>query len=145
MEILSSKLPEQEKTTLRLTDEAELIVGAGTEATGWTLSIAVFHLLDSPAVLRKLKEELRTVDPGCLGQTPIPTLQSLPYLSAIINESLRLSYGTSQRLQRVFLHPVIFEPSKCGMAWKMPAGTASTYWGSPFPSIFHCLGSRDSS
>ncbi|PVH76510.1 cytochrome P450 [Cadophora sp. DSE1049] len=123
-EILSSKLPEHEKTTLRLTDEAELIVGAGTETTRWTLSIAVFHLLDNPTVLRTLKEELRAVDPECQGKTPLPTLQSLPFLSAIINESLRLSYGTTQRLQRVFPFPVVFERSKGGKVWTMPAGTA---------------------
>ncbi|KAG4441099.1 hypothetical protein IFR05_003389 [Cadophora sp. M221] len=109
-EILSSKLPEQEKSTLHLTDEAELLVGAGTEMTGWTFSIAVFHLLDNQTILRTL-EELKTVDSESLAQTPFATLQPLPYLAAIVNEFLRLSYGIAQCLQRVFLHLILFEPS----------------------------------
>ncbi|KAH9206548.1 cytochrome P450 [Leptodontidium sp. 2 PMI_412] len=120
----AKKLSEQEKSTLRLTNKAELLVGAGTETTGWTLSIAVSHLLNNPTILGTFKEELKIVDPECLGQTLLAILQSLPYLSAIVNKSLRLSYGATQQLQRVFSHPLIFEPSNDSKTWTMPAGTA---------------------
>ncbi|KAL2062573.1 hypothetical protein VTL71DRAFT_5645 [Oculimacula yallundae] len=133
-ELLSSTLPEQEKTTIRLTDEAQIIVGAGTETTGWTLAIAILHLIDNPTILRTLKEELRTIDPDCMGQSSLASLQSLPYLSAVINESLRLSYGTTQRLQRVFPHPLIFEPSNRSKTWTIPAGTPISV---AIPDIHH--------
>lgn len=111
-DILDSKLPDHKKTTERLTDEAPLLIGAGTETTSWTLTLATFHLLENPSILRKLKkDELKTVDPNSEGHVPLATLQSLPYFNAIVNECLRFSYGTTQRLQRVFPDALTFEPS----------------------------------
>ncbi|KAL8787770.1 MAG: hypothetical protein Q9195_007639 [Heterodermia aff. obscurata] len=100
--ILHSSLPPSEKSNLRLRDEAFIMLGAGTLTTSWALTVATFYLLSLPPVLTRLKTELRTAipDPDS-SSTPLSTLEQLPYLTAIINESLRLSYGTTSRLQRV--------------------------------------------
>ena len=78
------------------------MLGAGTLTTSWALTVATFYLLFIPSVLLRLKTELLSAIPNAdSSNTPISTLERLPYLTAIINESLRLSYGATSRLQRV--------------------------------------------
>lgn len=110
-----------------LKDEAQLLIGAGTGTTSWTMALATFHLLENPSILRKLKDELKTVDPDGQGHAPVATLQTLPYLTAIINECLRFSYGATHRLQRIFPYPLTYEPSQKGQkSWVIPPGTPTS-------------------
>lgn len=93
-EVLSSDLPPQEKTVERLGQEGQTIVGAGTETTSWTLSVLTYHVLSNPAILTKLREEMKD-------KNGWKELEQLPYLTAVIHEGLRLSYGTTTHLQRI--------------------------------------------
>ncbi|KAL3420618.1 hypothetical protein PVAG01_07063 [Phlyctema vagabunda] len=124
-DIFDSKLPESEKGIERVTNEAMVLESAGTGSTGWTLCLATFHLLANPDVLRKLKDELFNAAGAGTDDIPLATLQSLPYLSAVVNEAVRLSYGVTHRLQRVFLQPLDFKPSSFtgGKSWTIPANT----------------------
>lgn len=122
-EILDSKLPEPEKTVRRLSDEAEVIVLAGTLTTAWTLDVCTFHLLRTPAALRKLKAELRAAIPDRNVPTPLVTLEQLPYLNAVIKESLRLTYGVAGRLARIAEEPLFFTDRWTGREWVVPSGT----------------------
>ena len=100
-ELLESSLPEREKSMKRISDEAAAVLAAGTETTSWTLSVITFHLLDKPEVLEKLTLELRGAVPDPK-QLPVSTaLEQLPYLGAVIQEGLRLSYGVSARSARI--------------------------------------------
>lgn len=36
-----------------------------------------------------------------IGSLPLPVLEQLPYLSAVMKEGLRLTYGVSSRLSRI--------------------------------------------
>jgi cytochrome P450 len=101
----SDAIPESDKTIDRITQEARTLVGAGTETTGNTLETIVYHVLSNSAILHRLKQELSgafaTIENS---STPIPSysmLQSLPYLTAIIHEGLRISCSVSGRLARV--------------------------------------------
>tara|TARA_R110002003_G_scaffold9_7_gene409 strand:+ start:6617 stop:7636 length:1020 start_codon:yes stop_codon:yes gene_type:complete len=100
-ELLKSDLEVLEKEPQRLADEAAAVVGAGTETTSWALSVMTYHLLTKPELLAKLKKELESVveDPSQLPAWPI--LEALPYLGAVIQEGLRLSYGVSSRTARI--------------------------------------------
>ena len=100
-DILQSKLPESDKTVGRLSEEALTMIGAGTMTTSWILSVATYHLIVSPRILRKLKAELKSAitDPDKI--VPIEVLESLPYLAAVVKEALRLGDGTVTRLQRI--------------------------------------------
>lgn len=69
--------------------------------TAWSLSVSTYHLLTLPNVLRKLKDELETAIPDPNTYVPLSTLEKLPYLTACVQEGLRLSCGVSSRLQRV--------------------------------------------
>lgn len=74
----------------------------GADTVGNTLMVGTFHLLKQPEKLQKLKEELLTAWPTLNGQEPeLRHLDKLPYLNAVIKESLRLSSGVTAGLLRV--------------------------------------------
>lgn len=76
-------------------------MGAAVETTSNTLNVALFHLCQNPDKFSILKRELEEAmpDENCLA--PWAKLETLPYLTAVIRESLRLAYGTSSRFIRV--------------------------------------------
>lgn len=134
-EILDSKLPEHEKTFKRIATDGGALVGAGTVTTAWAITVAVFNLLRNPACLEKLKHEISDVSPSVAVQEQqgwLPMLEQLPYLTAVIQESLRLSYGVASRLARIAPDEVLkvydegsastAEKGK-GREWLIPPGT----------------------
>lgn len=117
-ELLNGDLPASEKTLPRLMDEGQTIVGAGQVTTAHYLRLTSFHLLANPDILKKLKTELASAMPDPESLAPLQKLEQLPYLSAVISEGFRMSYGVSSRLQRVSPDaPLIFRD------WIIPAGT----------------------
>ncbi|MCJ1462496.1 hypothetical protein MMC07_001098 [Pseudocyphellaria aurata] len=100
-EILYSNLPPEELSVSRLGDEASILVSAGLDTTKTTLTIACFHILNNPSVYRQLSQELKKAFTDPIMQPTLPELEKLPYLTAVIQESLRFSYGVSQRLPRI--------------------------------------------
>lgn len=100
-EILSSNLPPAELTLNRLQNEAMSLVGAGDHTTKWAFTVATFHIIDNPAVHRKLKEELIAAIPDPATIIPWIELEKLPYLGAVVTEALRTSFGVVQRLPRI--------------------------------------------
>ncbi|KAF7858483.1 hypothetical protein EAF04_009083 [Stromatinia cepivora] len=96
--ILSSSLPDTEKTDHRLGGEGFSMISAGTETTAWTLTVTTFYLLNQPETLARLSKELRDADAINL---PWFALEKLPYLNATITEALRLSYGVTARAPRI--------------------------------------------
>lgn len=136
--VLDSKLPPGEKTLARMTADAGTIMVAGTLTTTFYLALATYHLLARPCVLRRLKEELR----AALGP-PVPPeeavgggerenerpgvrleeLERLPYLTAVIQEAFRMSYGSSSRLQRAATgEELVYRDDKAGKEWVIPRG-----------------------
>ncbi|KAK2030379.1 oxoglutarate/iron-dependent oxygenase [Colletotrichum zoysiae] len=100
-ELLTGDLPQQEKRLERLWQEGQIVIGAGTETTAWALSAMLFYVLDDSEVLRKLMREMESAIPDTNERVSWNRLEQLPYLSAVICEGLRLSYGVSTRLQRI--------------------------------------------
>ena len=100
-EILHSSLLLWDKGYNRITQEATMIVGAGTEATGAVLSITTFYLLADPVKMRRLKQELKSLGPsGPCNLLSYQQLSACPYLGASISEGLRLS-KESNRMPRI--------------------------------------------
>ncbi|KAI1812199.1 putative cytochrome P450 [Poronia punctata] len=96
-ELFESDLPKEERTVERLRQEGELILGAGIETTGWTLSVLFYHVLNNPEIGQRLTEELET---------------AIPDPCACISEALRLSYGVSSRSPRISPdEPLVYRPS----------------------------------
>jgi cytochrome P450 len=78
--LLNSDLPEEEKSTGRLTMEGRITVEGGTTTSALAISSICFHLLSNPEKLKILKEELSRAIPD---QENLPTMaqvETLPYL-----------------------------------------------------------------
>lgn len=87
--ILSSQdLPVHEKTLDRLYDEAVALSGAGETTTQNILTIAMFHLLQQPATLKELKDEILTVFPDVTKPPSLAQLETLPLLASTITEGI---------------------------------------------------------
>lgn len=111
-------LPLSEKSLPRLVMEAQSLIGAGTLTSTHMLSITTYHILANTPVLSKLLEELEEAIPDIATPCPLQILEQLPYLSAVVLEGLRVSYGSVHRLQRVHPDNVLkFQD------WIIPPGT----------------------
>lgn len=79
-------------------------MGAGSETTGSSLEAIAYHVLANPEVLRRLKQELADAvsKSGAIEEplTHYGIVQPLPFLTAVINEGLRLGNSVSGRLAR---------------------------------------------
>ncbi|KAI0536737.1 cytochrome P450 [Xylaria digitata] len=98
---LSADLPPEDMTLSRLQQEAMAVNGGAVETTSWALTVAVFHIVNNPSINSRLKRELTSAMPDPTKILPWNELEELPYLSAVIMEALRLSFGSVQRLPRV--------------------------------------------
>lgn len=117
-------MPESEKSTDRLANEAMVVLIAGSETTASTLAAITYHLLADPELLRKLKRELEEVMPDP-NQLPVASkLDSLPLLNAIIEEAIRLYPGATHRQDRVAPDEDLVYHSSDGKSYTIPAGTA---------------------
>ncbi|KAF7586968.1 hypothetical protein BBP40_007967 [Aspergillus hancockii] len=115
-EVLASNLPPEEKSLERLWQEVQAVVGAGAETTARTIAWTVFYLLANPKKLESLKEELDRLDPERTAS--LLDFEKMPYLTSVMLEGLRLSYGISSRLQRISPDsPLQFRD------WSIPVGT----------------------
>lgn len=98
----SPKLPESEKTPNRINSEAQVAITAGTLTTANTITTTIYHILSNPDILAKLTTGIESVYPDLDNPPSLKQLESLPYLTATIHETLRISYGSAHRLQRIF-------------------------------------------
>ncbi|RBQ73696.1 hypothetical protein FVER14953_10960 [Fusarium verticillioides] len=117
-DFLDSSLPQEDKEKGPLTQQAVAIWSGGWDTVGFVLTMAAYQLLQNPQVEQRLYEELRKAwkDPN---ESPeITTLEGLPYLTAVVKETFRLSPGALCRLSRV-------NPSGIEQYgdWEIPPGT----------------------
>ncbi|KAI0538394.1 cytochrome protein [Xylaria digitata] len=106
--IIQSDIPQSEVTEERLRHEATNLVGAGVETTMRTLTISIYHITTNPSVYQRLREELFKAIPNSEEMPSLEILQRLPFLTSCIEESLRLSYGVSQRIPRLYGHDATY-------------------------------------
>ncbi|KAL8673687.1 MAG: hypothetical protein Q9168_001902 [Polycauliona sp. 1 TL-2023] len=100
----SPTLPEAEKTPFRIKAEAQIAIGAGTLTTTHALKAATYHILANPDVHSRLMAELEEHIPNPNKPPTLRELEQMPYLQAVMHETLRIFYGVSHRLQRIFPH-----------------------------------------
>ncbi|KAF2834919.1 cytochrome P450 [Patellaria atrata CBS 101060] len=116
-ELLDSDLPPEEKSVERLQGDGQAIIGAGTETTASTMASGIVRILSNPDILAKLKEELEDAIPNPNEMPSLSALQKLPYLTAVIKESLRLGFGVVGRCQRISDLPLQYKQ------WTIPPDT----------------------
>lgn len=133
-DLAHSDLPLVEKHPLRLKDEANLLLGAGAETTAQSLTRTAFRILDNRPVLQRLQSELREAIPDAKVIPSLTTLQQLPYLTAVIEEGLRIAFPVLSRSPRVFQDHTL----QCH-GHVIPPGSAvsqATYFVQSSPSVF---------
>ncbi len=89
--LLDSDLPEDDKSLERLGQEAQLIIGAGSDTTANVMTQATFHILNNPQVLSKLRAELETAIPDRYAPLKLAQVEHLPYL--VSNYTTALVFG----------------------------------------------------
>ncbi|GIZ37791.1 hypothetical protein CKM354_000122600 [Cercospora kikuchii] len=110
-------LPAEERTIEHLVGEAQAVVAAGQVTTTHYLNTTAYHIMARPEILAQLKAELKSV----MRDGSLPSLQKLeqlPFLSAIVLEGYRISYGPTHRLQRTAPDEALVYKS-----YVLPAGT----------------------
>ena len=88
-------------TVDQLSADTLTLLLAGTDTTSLTLTMATYSVLRDPNVLRKLQAELREAMPRKDTQLEYAELEKLPYLRAVVRETLRTATVVPGRLPRV--------------------------------------------
>jgi cytochrome P450 len=117
-----------------LTDEAFTILTPAADTTGHAMAILTFYAVSNPAIYRTLVAELKTAFPNRVENLDYEHLRNCPYLTAVIKEGLRLSYGVPGRLPRT-----ITAPTATFNGYMVPKGTIvgmSIYLMHRDPDIF---------
>ncbi|KAM3069575.1 hypothetical protein ACMFMG_005676 [Clarireedia jacksonii] len=77
-----------------LMDEAQALIFGGVDTTSNATMLGIHHLLDNPPMVQRLQSELRSIWPDLNSPPPrFEDLEKLPYLTAVIKESLRIGPG----------------------------------------------------
>ncbi|RKK94323.1 hypothetical protein BFJ68_g15199 [Fusarium oxysporum] len=117
-DFLDSSLPQEEKEKGPLTQQAVAIWSGGWDTVGFVLTMGAYQLLQNPQVEQRLYQELKEAWKDPTEPPEITTLENLPYLTAVVKETFRLSPGALCRLSRV--NPGGFEQYG---DWEIPPGT----------------------
>ncbi|KAF1817444.1 cytochrome P450 [Eremomyces bilateralis CBS 781.70] len=112
-----SPLPIQEKSIARMADVATEVFFAGSGPMSRALSTGVFFLLNNADALQRLKEELNQAIPNINNIPQGKALESLPWLSAVVRETFRISTIISSRIPLVPQEDLVYQE------WVIPAGT----------------------
>jgi len=92
-------------TKKRLSNEASSLLNAGSDTVGGTCTTGTFYVLNDERILRRLRTELdearKERGMGVKESLGFEVLEKLPYLTAVIKESLRLAHGVVTPLPRV--------------------------------------------
>ena len=99
--LLQSDIPEEEKGIKRLSEEAFVLIVAGTESTAQVLTILTYHLLQNPEILSQLRKELDEAMPDLNVIADWQTLETLTFLSAVVKEGLRIAAIVTLRLAEI--------------------------------------------
>ena len=84
-----------------LYEEGVNFLFAGADTTGNALMLGSYYLLKSLEIYQKFKRELQELWPVLEQEPDLQDLEVLPYLSAIIKESLRMTTGVVTGLLRI--------------------------------------------
>ncbi|TFK73743.1 cytochrome P450 [Pluteus cervinus] len=118
-----------------LLDEGIYMRFAGSDTVGNVCTVGTYHLLSNPKVKATLLRELQEAWPDKDSSMSYEALEKLPYLTAVIKESLRMASGIVTPLPRV-VGPTDVEI----LGEKIPAGTVVAMGHTMVhrnPEIFH--------
>ena len=83
--------PNQKKREqLLLMGDSRLLIVAGSDTSATTLVYCFYHIAKDPSLANKLRSEMQQHKVGNGESFQVQPLQYLPYLNALINETLRM-------------------------------------------------------
>lgn len=94
-------------TVQHMVDEGFGFLGAASETAGNAMTMCAFHALLDKTVHAKLHRELLDACPDP-SKVDFLVLEKLPYLTAVVKEGTRLSYGVLHPLPRVVPETTVF-------------------------------------
>lgn len=115
---LHSSLPESDKTGSALVEATMAAWSGGWDTTAFALTMSSYLLLANPPTNHRLQAELTAAWPDDTEPASMAVLETLPYLNAVLKETLRLMHGALSRLTRV--NPTQIEQYG---NWTIPPGT----------------------
>jgi cytochrome P450 len=126
---MNPNLPDSEKTDERLADEARILLQGGTDTTAITLSATTYQILANPSILKELKQELAQAIPNP-DSLPVSTqVEALPYLTAVIEEGIRLHPGASVRQERIAPdEDLVYQDVKGERRYVIPKGVSDLFF-----------------
>ncbi|OTA98450.1 hypothetical protein M426DRAFT_258921 [Hypoxylon sp. CI-4A] len=136
--ILSNdNLPPSEKVFDRISHEGVVAVIAGGETTLKILATAIYFILSNKStILSRLEEEIWSAMPDPSSRPSLMELEHLPWLTAVIKESLRIMGLLTTRSSLISpAEPLTYED------WVIPAGTPVSMTMRQVlldPEIFEC-------
>ncbi|RBQ68277.1 hypothetical protein FVER14953_05538 [Fusarium verticillioides] len=95
----------------QIADESVGLLMAGTETTATMLAYGTYYFMTFPEVQAKIMAELATVQRTESGRLPIQQIESLPYFTGFVKETLRFAHGVPGRLTRVVPSGGLYIPS----------------------------------
>ncbi|KAJ0417671.1 cytochrome P450 [Aspergillus carlsbadensis] len=121
--MVAESVPPAERSIERLIVEPVTMLVAGTDTTARAASVALFHLANNPLTLRTLRKELFEAFPVSADKASssssscswserdisISSLEKLPYLTAVIHESLRVAQPVFFRSPRLAAEPLTYK------------------------------------
>ena len=88
-------------TVQHMVDESFGMLAAAAETAGNAMTICAFHVVFNPEIYAKLRTELCDAFPDPAKPMDFLTAEKLPYLTGVVKDGLRLSYGVIHPLPRV--------------------------------------------
>ncbi|CAK7200919.1 hypothetical protein SEUCBS139899_003619 [Sporothrix eucalyptigena] len=123
-EVLTSDIDASDKETERLVDEGMVLAIAGADTTALSLSALSFHVLNDPAIFKRLRAELDAAIPDA-SQFPDPVkLDACVYLNALIEETLRMYPSATHRQDRVAPDEDLLYTYADGRSLVLPKGSS---------------------
>jgi len=101
-----------------LKDEAYDLLAAASETAGNAMTLAAYNIVCNEDIYKNLAAELKEAFPDPSVELDFLTLEKLPYLTGVIKEGLRLSFGAISRLPRATP-----EPGAMFNGYPIPPGT----------------------
>ncbi|KAM7203059.1 P-loop containing nucleoside triphosphate hydrolase protein [Rhypophila sp. PSN 637] len=110
--VITGRLVDKDLTDKRLVAEAQLLIFAGEGTTAHSLVAAVYHVLANPPIFDTLKRELTAAIPDDKALPTFQQIETLPFLNAMIQETVRLHPGViARQKQRIAIaRSVVSEP-----------------------------------
>jgi cytochrome P450 len=87
-------------TRSQLNADAGLLIAAGSDGVGLTLSACLFYLLKNPETLKKLRQEIITSF-SSVEEIKAPKINQMPYLHAVFEETMRMTPPIPSPLPRL--------------------------------------------